>query len=495
MHFVGIILAVMLSGFATLPSEGAEEITFSLYFRWDKAEHDEEYISNKSALERFMNVVRTMNPEDVVSIDGVAYTSPEGVYEHNLMLSRKRAAYARNLLKENLPDYADKIHVRSGGEAWDLLRQRVADDPKLTNWWRRKILSFLDDKTISNDTRKWRLANWLGYEPTMGDMYNYLLRNHYPYLRNCVVVVVTLKDIEARKAAEQAAAASAAASAAQAADAAKADAANAAEEAKVAAGTTDGAAAAGETDAARAAADSSAAARADSSAVAAPADSAAAPADSAAASADSSAADDAGRKPGRNFRPLLGLSTNIPYDITYVPGYGLTSIPSFSVEYYPASMGRWTFGADAEWPMWKHWDTHRFMQINNLTLWARRYFKPAEERYKGLYLFGSVNAARFGIGFDEKGWEWHGAGAPVGLGHKWMLGRSRFFIDTGLALGGFIAAYDSYTYGNDAFRWYYYDYSGKVEDFVPRSKRWLWFGPTRAYISLGIDLIDRNRKK
>ena len=76
-----------------------------------------------------------------------------------------------------------------------------------------------------------------------------------------------------------------------------------------------------------------------------------------------------------------------------------------------------------------------------------------------------------------------------------MLGKSRFFIDAGLAAGGFFAAYDSYTYGNDAFRWYYYDYTGKVEDFKPRSKRWLWMGPTRVYISVGIDLFNRNRKK
>ena len=26
-------------------------------------------------------------------------------------------------------------------------------------------------------------------------------------------------------------------------------------------------------------------------------------------------------------RPLLGISTNIPYDITWIPGYGVTSIP------------------------------------------------------------------------------------------------------------------------------------------------------------------------
>ena len=72
--------------------------------------------------------------------------------------------------------------------------------------------------------------------------------------------------------------------------------------------------------------------------------------------------------------PAVGISTNIPYDITWVPGYGVTSIPSVSMEFYPTQWRRVTLGADVEFPMWKNWDTHRFMQINNLTFWARRYF-------------------------------------------------------------------------------------------------------------------------
>ena len=85
-------------------------------------------------------------------------------------------------------------------------------------------------------------------------------------------------------------------------------------------------------------------------------------------------------------RPFMGISTNIPYDITWVPGYGVTSIPSVSLEFYPKNWKHFTLGADVEWPMWKHWDTHRFMQINSITLWTRRYFRTrarSEESVKG----------------------------------------------------------------------------------------------------------------
>lgn len=191
--------------------------------------------------------------------------------------------------------------------------------------------------------------------------------------------------------------------------------------------------------------------------------------------------------------PIFGLSTNLIYDATYVPKYGFTSIPSVSLEFYPRR-GHWTVGADVEWPMWKHWDDHRFLQIQNVTLWTRRYFKAKDDRFRGLYLFASANAARFGIGYDAKGWEGEGIGASLGIGHKWTFGR-RFFLDLGIAAGAFYAKYDPYVFGNDATQRYYYDYVGDPDLFQERNHRWFWGGPTRAYVSFGIDLFNRNHRR
>ncbi|MBQ1656185.1 MAG: DUF3575 domain-containing protein [Bacteroidales bacterium] len=193
-------------------------------------------------------------------------------------------------------------------------------------------------------------------------------------------------------------------------------------------------------------------------------------------------------------RNVLSLSTNIPYDITYIPGYGITTIPSFTLEFCPAG-GKFSFGADVEWPMWKHPDEHRYMQVNNLTLWARRYFNPAEDHMNGLYLLANVNAARYGVGFDKKGWEGEGAGASLGIGYKKMLGKGRCFLDMGLALGAFLARQDPYVWGDDANNWYYYDYSGDPAEFKERNQRFFWAGPTRVYISFGVELFGRKTEK
>ena len=197
---------------------------------------------------------------------------------------------------------------------------------------------------------------------------------------------------------------------------------------------------------------------------------------------------------GSSLRPVLGLSTNLAYDITYIPNYGLTSVPSLTLEYYPARSRHFTFGFDVEFPAWRHWDEHRFLTIYNITLWTRRYFKSCEERFHGLYLLAGINGTRFGIGWDAKGWQGEGAGASVGIGHKWLLGRSRLFIDTGIALGAFYVQYDPYVFGFDATRRYYYDYAGDPAQFRARNHRFFWAGPTRIYISIGIDLFNRNRR-
>ena len=88
----------------------------------------------------------------------------------------------------------------------------------------------------------------------------------------------------------------------------------------------------------------------------------------------------------RTLRPVLGISTNLIYDVTYIPHYGLTSIPSFSLEYYPLRSHHFTFGADVEWPMWQHWEDHRFLQIQNIGLWSRYYFKRQGDRFHGFYM-------------------------------------------------------------------------------------------------------------
>lgn len=542
MLFVSVILA-WLNLFTAQPETVEREVDLPpIYFRWDKSSHDATYAQNRKAANSIIDMIKLIGPQKIEYAQLVAYASPEGVREHNLKLSRARAYEIRWLIRQKAPSISSKIRIRAGGEGWVLLRARVQADKRISDKSREKILRILDDQSISDDTRKWRLANRLGSDPRVGELWPYLLKTHYPKLRACTITIRfkaepgtplaeighPVEEASTPKASDAASAnvpaptqepatgsttttataTEATTTSTTAAESTTADESDAAKEtAQTTEATTTGSSSSNVDAAKTTPADSSAAAEALSPEAAATEAAEGTPPEGRATRGTEAGgpSTDGGVSPqgelpkeespsaARTRIPVVAVSTNLIYDLTYIPGYGLTSIPSFSLEYYP-SAGRWTFGADVEWPMWQHFDTHRFMQINNITLWGRRYFKEKNESFKGLYLLGSLGANRYGVGWNEKGWIGEGIHGSAGIGWKKYLGRSRFFFDTGLALGVFWSRYDPYVYSNEATGWYYYDYTGKPADFTERSKRLLWFGPTRAYVSIGYDLFTRRRK-
>lgn len=476
MDLLVTILSLLLS---LLPmKETADKRTVQIppiCFRVDKTVYDPDYLGNRASVDSLVRLVEKVGEENVESIHVIAYASPEGWLFHNNELAKKRAYELRWLFRNTFPGiHYTKISCESGGESWSLLRERVAADPGLDEPSRERILKILDDGSLSNEMLKRKMKD-------LGGLYEYFLRTHYRHLRLGLTTITVRIMSPAEDSLPGAFSAEG-------------------NESSTGVLSTEG------SESFSGVADTVAIRESvkDSLVADKPLKDSVIKGDAfppreegnIVESVDSQAdkchfAEDAAELEPR--RPLLGISTNIPYDLTFVPGYGLTSIPSFSIEFYPNS-GRYTFGADVEWPMWQHWDRHEFMQIQNVTLWARRYFKPVEDRFKGAYLFGNLNAVRYGIGWDEEGWEGEGVGASLGIGYKRYFGASRFFFDTGIGMGVFWSRYDPYVYGNDAKRWYYYDYAGKPEDFQERSKRLLWTGPTRLYFSIGYDLLMRKKK-
>ncbi|MBP5504713.1 MAG: DUF3575 domain-containing protein [Bacteroidales bacterium] len=414
-----------------------------IYFRKDRTEYDGSYLENQQAVIALKRILDEAGIDRIDSVKVTAYASPEGVREHNLQLSRERARALAPLVNQYMPEYAPLISVIDGGEAWEPLHKRIEEDSNLPDYTRQQILAILDDDSVGTDTKKWRLQHRLGTDPILGDLYDYILDEHYRYLR-CLSIQIDYNDK---------------------ADIKTPDTLN---------------------------------------------DSSVSPPPTVENSlADASEADDDISHPQPDelsdtawtgnvhaTRPILAVSTNLLYDITYIPKYGVTSIPSFSLEYYPGNYGRFSFGADVEWPMWQHFDTHRYMQIQNVTLNARWYFAPKYQHdYRGAYLLANVNSVRYGIGWEEHGWEGEGVGTSLGIGYKHSLfGSKRLFWEAGAAVGCFWSHYDPYYWGNDATGWYYYDYDGPLEEFKERNHPLFWLNPTRVWFSVGVDLFNRKEK-
>ena len=420
------------------PSVKTSEPVVVIWFGFDDVTVRPNYSDNRRSLERLDSLIRSRDFTRLDTLRIVGKSSMDGPYTYNALLAMRRARSVRTYITKHYPGFQGTLDVQSEGEVWNEFREAVAQDPSLSDVTRTRMLEIIDSDASPDrkEARLKSLPSWRTYYRALFPTYrSATVTPHYWMLEmpriDDAQMLESLAWIPPVQAIQL-----------------RPD--NLVVPALTSSGTL-------------ARTGKLARARRSEQRALIPLD------------------------------PVFGLSTNVLYDLTYVPHYGLTSIPSASLEFYPRR-GHWTVGADVEWPMWQHWDDHRFLQIQNITLWTRRYFKAKDERFRGLYLFASANAARFGVGFDAKGWEGEGYGGSLGVGHKWTFGR-RFFLDLGIAAGAFYSKYDPYVFGNDATKRYYYDYAGDPDLFIERNHRWLWIGPTRAYVSLGIDLINRNRRR
>lgn len=198
-------------------------------------------------------------------------------------------------------------------------------------------------------------------------------------------------------------------------------------------------------------------------------------------------------------RHLIALRTNLVHDFFYMPQVGWTPSPNAQLEYYPLD-GHWTANAGVTWGSHRLWEQHKFFQVRDFQLEARRYFK-GHGQFTGLYLGAFLHGDVYGIGLnDDQGWQGEGGGAGLSIGYVLPLTRKGDFrLEFMLGAGAFISFFDPYVYGNpvtgDKDGDYYYNYLGSATDFKRRNHMLTWFGPTNIGIQLTYDIIYRRRPR
>ena len=170
------------------PDSTGKEQVFRLYFACDKTSYDGNYMDNELTAEAIMALLQELDSDRIESVTVTSYASPEGNYEHNLMLSRLRGLCFESMAKTRFPLMNGHIRLIDGGEAWEPFRQQVFEDMQLDESVRVRILNLLDDDSVRPDTKKWRLQNRFGAET-----WRYILKNHFRYLR-CVEIRISYID-------------------------------------------------------------------------------------------------------------------------------------------------------------------------------------------------------------------------------------------------------------------------------------------------------------
>ena len=163
-------------------SEGKSLMGIEVHFRFDNDSLDLNYMGNERALNRFARVIDSLGLHTIDSVVIVSQSSPEGVYLHNLKLSRKRAATMREVIEQRHPALSSRLHVHPDGESWTRLREYVKNDRQLAQKTIDKVVSIIDDTTIGIETKKWRIEHL--------SIFRYLRATYYPRIRNSVFCII-----------------------------------------------------------------------------------------------------------------------------------------------------------------------------------------------------------------------------------------------------------------------------------------------------------------
>ncbi len=171
--------------------DGTVEDQFSLYYFQDRVTLDPNYLNNANQMDSIVRYLASSPRIDSISI--YAYASPEGVYERNVWLARRRAEVAKQYILNHLPEGRDfdesKIHLHPMNENWEGLYEEL--DANYHRNDRERVLAILRDTTVRNDTKKWRLQ-----QLDHGYTYKYIIRHHMPRLRVATWICVWVKPYD-----------------------------------------------------------------------------------------------------------------------------------------------------------------------------------------------------------------------------------------------------------------------------------------------------------
>lgn len=148
-------------------------------------------MGNKEQIHKIKHYL--VNSPRVDSITIYAWSSPDGLYNKNRSLSRKRASSAKRLLLQHSPDSAKlnsgKIKISPIAENWEGLTVLVKEGYSRKD--REKVLALLGDDTMGSDSKKRELK-----QLDKGRTWKYLADNYLPQLRAATWVCVWAEVIQ-----------------------------------------------------------------------------------------------------------------------------------------------------------------------------------------------------------------------------------------------------------------------------------------------------------
>lgn len=184
---LAVMVPLLLCGTPSSAEQKTDSLKLKIYFKQDKSELDMGYRGNEANFDRFVSEVKKILEDPtcrILDITVRAGASPEGKFDYNKELSRKRGENIRDFLRKALyfPDVT--FRVDAVGEDWASFRELVEK-----NYYpdKKEILDILYRHTEYINGRPRSVVG--GPKKELMDLYGgktwfWLLANVFPELRS-----------------------------------------------------------------------------------------------------------------------------------------------------------------------------------------------------------------------------------------------------------------------------------------------------------------------
>lgn len=184
------IFVMLLTFVSSMSAYGQSADGAGVYFRLIETQIDTEYLSNSHNLKLIEKLISGRSRRiDSISIS--AWSSPEGSPYLNASLAEKRAATLEELILQTSGGALTRAQIRTTHtpENWEGLLEAVRE--RYFRHDREKVIKILSDRSIGDETRKWRLKQLDG-----GYTWNFLYRRYMPVLRQAVITGISYSSFE-----------------------------------------------------------------------------------------------------------------------------------------------------------------------------------------------------------------------------------------------------------------------------------------------------------
>ncbi len=182
-----ILAALLLCIPVSYAQEVSDSLSLKVFFRENVTVIEPEYRNNGMLIDRFVEEVKGILADSTCRVQSIhirSGASPEGTFDHNKDLSRRRGRNLRLLLQNELALPESKFTVDAVGEDWATLKKMVeaCDAPD-----RDDILDILDNYSRYINSRPKSVAG--GPKKSLMDLkggrsWNWLYKNIFPELRS-----------------------------------------------------------------------------------------------------------------------------------------------------------------------------------------------------------------------------------------------------------------------------------------------------------------------